>query len=415
MNSPVLKYDFNTASLGDDSSGNSTNLTNTGVTLFNDPERGNVASFDGNAFFTLPSPNVPAALLGNTSRSIAFWFKLTGTGSDFFNAGDSSTGNFLAGRLISSKADIIYAPPNLTLTSLTNYTLNTWHHFGFTYDGSIGKIYFDGIFQAQKTMTNNLTASDLLIGMVQATSNRVDGYLSEFQVFDVTLTDAEVSAFYPRPEFTHTPFSTYFQISWTYIPDSTFFRITRSLVGGDETTEFTTNTELEHVIFNLLPSTTYTLRAYSSTDNNTYTLEDSQDISTLPESPANTGIEIFNDGGVYDLTLLTDETASTIRNQIDGLLTTGSVVQMNVSQFSTNTFKVLTRGGISVVPDDEQILIPFEPTAGSSQSVTFQLTDTSSSVVTYDETQNTIVVNGITYSVGDRFVLDGKSVTVFDL
>ena len=53
MTTPILTYPFNTAEIGEDVSGNATDLTNVGVVFAADPVVGTVASFDGSSFLNL--------------------------------------------------------------------------------------------------------------------------------------------------------------------------------------------------------------------------------------------------------------------------------------------------------------------------------------------------------------------------
>lgn len=62
------------------------------------------------------------------------------------------------------------------------------------------------------------------------------------------------------------------------------------------------------------------------------------------------------------------------------------------------------------------VVLPFESSTGNGQEVTITLSDDATDVpILYDDTVNTITVNGIVYSPGESFILDGRKVTVLDV
>jgi len=69
---------------------------------------------------------------------------------------------------------------------------------------------------------------------------------------------------------------------------------------------------------------------------------------------------------------------------------------------------------ISIVTNDT-VLTPFVLGGSAGQSVNLELSDTTTTSVTYDETTGSITVNSVVYPPGSKFILDGKSVKVAEI
>ena len=75
-----------------------------------------------------------------------------------------------------------------------------WQHWTVTYDGYMERQYLDGQLIAEKNMMLLLRPQNFMqIGASFDGSNPFDGYLHSFQVYDRTLTAAEVKALYEQP------------------------------------------------------------------------------------------------------------------------------------------------------------------------------------------------------------------------
>ncbi len=75
----------------------------------------------------------------------------------------------------------------------------------------------------------------------------------------------------------------------------------------------------------------------------------------------------------------------------------------------------VNRGSTVAIDGAEALVAPFDENAGAGQEVTMTLSNNTTSVVSYDETTNSVTVESNSYSPGDSFILDGKKVVVFDL
>lgn len=65
------------------------------------------------------------------------------------------------------------------------------------------------------------------------------------------------------------------------------------------------------------------------------------------------------------------------------------------------------RGEQVNVSNSDAVLVPFEASEGAGQSVTMELSDTSTVSVAYDEVNNDISVDGTTYAVNDACICIG--------
>ena len=76
--------------------------------------------------------------------------------------------------------------------------------------------------------------------------------------------------------------------------------------------------------------------------------------------------------------------------------------------------KILDRGDTVEVKEVQAVLLPFEESAGSNQTINLQLSDGSTSSVLYNETDETITINSEVYGVGDYTVIDNQKVFVYE-
>lgn len=133
------------------------------------------------------------------------WFKPYSTGNGGYNcliAKDSYHGYQLktsSGRKAYTSLWINGARKDLL--GATTFSLNEWHHFAATYDGSVIKVYLDGKPDGSLAVTGKIDetrAYDLLIGAAYATttSYMADGVIDGAAIFNRALTDSEIKAAY---------------------------------------------------------------------------------------------------------------------------------------------------------------------------------------------------------------------------
>ena len=158
--------------------------------------RGKALQFDG-VSSQVQVPKAGFNPVGN-SISFSFWFKLNTVGDN---------GSFIYQNVkynVSMDAQgrvgfAIYTPVWASVNSgFTNRVLDTdWHHVVMTYDGSVMKIFLDGLFRTSLANTGNLqsSASDVYIGR-QGTITPFKGIIDEMLMYNRALTDAEVLQIY---------------------------------------------------------------------------------------------------------------------------------------------------------------------------------------------------------------------------
>ncbi len=135
--------------------------------------------------------------VGN-SISFSFWFRLNAVGDN---------GTFIYQNvkyIVSIDAQgrpgfALYTPVWSSLNSgYTNRVLDTdWHHVAMTYDGSMMKIYLDGLLRTYTANTGNLQSSnsDAYIGR-ETPTNPFKGTIDEMLVYNRALTDSEILQIY---------------------------------------------------------------------------------------------------------------------------------------------------------------------------------------------------------------------------
>jgi len=169
---------------------------------------GGYFSFDGISDFVNTGSSTTKAL----PMSVAMWIN---PGSSFSPRGviysnyDGSTTNGFYIRLETSgkfQIDCYYKPAGTYYRTLLNQTgsalpLNQWSHCVFTFDTSYVKSYLNGGPADAQVGTNSqgigFTSSfDTLLAYSTAISDYFSGKISQARVYDVTLTQAEITALY---------------------------------------------------------------------------------------------------------------------------------------------------------------------------------------------------------------------------
>ena len=183
-------FNENTGTAANDSAGGHNGLV--GNATWVSGIRGSALEFNG----VSSQVDVPGTGFNPTGSglSISFWFRLTAAGDKgtfiFQNLKYMATMDS-QGRIVFS----VYTPGMKSLNSGTgSRVLDTdWHHAALTYDGSVMKIFLDGLMRTYTSNTGNLQSStgDVYIGK-QQTSNPFKGVMDEILVYDRALTDPEV-------------------------------------------------------------------------------------------------------------------------------------------------------------------------------------------------------------------------------
>ncbi|MBI5133787.1 MAG: prepilin-type N-terminal cleavage/methylation domain-containing protein [Candidatus Taylorbacteria bacterium] len=183
-----------------DSSGFDRNATlGNGIAWSSDTPSGSgySVSFDGiNDYLQFNQP-----LVSGSPFTIAFWFKPERVNSSY-DILYSGTDNwdvqifFFAGSSrIATSIENVEIQGNFTLS---NSTINQWHHFVMTYDNVRRKVYVDGKLDTDSADTTALTINDSSIrfGQTLGGAYSLQGKLDDLQVFTKALVASEVEALY---------------------------------------------------------------------------------------------------------------------------------------------------------------------------------------------------------------------------
>ena len=207
--------------------------------------------------------------------------------------------------------------------------------------------------------------------------------------------------------------------SWSAIAGATSYNLSISEGNdGDNvlTLLYKTSNTSELFYQKLLPSSsTYTvyLKYDTSTETNVLSALRTITIPGASTDPVNFSKDFFvGKEGRFDLTKVKID----LGNVLNSLFETGDSLDMSIPGGKRVTTKFVKRG--ETVPISEQstsISIPFSKDAGSGQSISIALSDTSTVDVDYDEVSESLTVQGVSYVVGEYFVLDGKKVFLYDV
>ena len=125
----------------------------------------------------------------------------TNNAAQFFTIGNNATNQMVGFRLNSSMTSAyVYFYSADTLTATISTVLNTWNHFVVTYDGSTQRLYQNGVLVESNSGSGlNLPQDpELRIGHRPSAGSTeyLDGYLSNFKLYDVALTAEEAKRLY---------------------------------------------------------------------------------------------------------------------------------------------------------------------------------------------------------------------------
>lgn len=197
-----------TVDVGYDSTGASVNLTSivsditsvnemvffATVTTFHDATYGDVANFDGTAFFEYT--NTPTTGVGNNTRCYSLWVKPMGSSMALFSTGTygGSGGLFRVSLTASLRIQVDYngLPASATTSALVS---GTWSHVVISYDGTSVNCFINGTLSLTDSRALDTVQSALTIG---GGHTPFSGYMSDFRLYDNYLSVEDVTDLYQR-------------------------------------------------------------------------------------------------------------------------------------------------------------------------------------------------------------------------
>ena len=248
------------------------------------------------------------------------------------------------------------------------------------------------------------------------------GLFTMFNTFKFDLhydTAFNISALPAEPSFMAVSVSPVgIRATWSAIPDATTYKVGISTGADGEnpiTVHYTTSdTSALDYTHNLGSESTHTVYLMYDTLTETDLLSSSRTIS-IPAQSTNASDyskEFFRGkNGKFDMTKVRNVDLGPVMNS---LFESGDDVQVRLKRGKRfPKAKFVNQGDTVDVKEVEAVLLPFDETAGSSQSIGLRLSDGSTSSVLYDETADTIAIDSTVYSVGDYTVIDNMKVSVY--
>jgi len=195
----IARYPFNdSGNLLTETVGDYQITIETGSTLsIEDTSYGTVLQLDGTT--SLISSSVLTGVTGDNTRSFTFWA----------NVGTFEAPIFSYGTLVSPDAFVLYAGDSsgaITFSDFSSDTLSTiitpidvWRFYAITYDSGNMKIYIDGVLSDTIVTTTLTTGTDdsFRIG-TDGAGSYLEGYLSDFRIYDVEIAPDVVSYMYTQ-------------------------------------------------------------------------------------------------------------------------------------------------------------------------------------------------------------------------
>ncbi len=217
----------------------------------------------------------------------------------------------------------------------------------------------------------------------------------------------------PLPEFLlPTPSVSSIGATVAEVTGATGYRITVTDVASGTTRVVHDNVSTgDFVVRGLVPETSYILRLFANSGSG-YELVDTENVTTLSNSPSNYDKAIYASNGTFDLSGLDDSSFALLSEVINDVFSTGDTLEVKIGTLNSKV-SFVRRG--EATSTDDSILVPFDSASGSGQQITMQLSDASTVSVSYDESVNALDVGGATVQVGSSIVIDGKKLTVKDV
>lgn len=401
----ILRYEFTSlATLTEDSVGTYDLSLDNGVQQVTDVGSiGSTAYFDGSTQYSMNT--VPSVLTGNVSRSISVWVYNTASGVDrsIISTGNGTGVHLLRIRGATQNNVVSLQNASVGTFSVSSIPLNTWTHVCYTYTPSVINVYIDGVLET--TQTNRSWNMDSL--EMKFIGENFLGNMVDMRVFSGEVDAAAVALLYTEgpgvQTMTTDPFTHIVDIAWS-VPNSSLFSLTEN---GEYIITDTPNTSISR--FNLVPSTSYTYQLYV----------DSSVSPTLEVTSVTPAVDLTSTQNLLgrignDLTSLSNSAVVDIIPYVSSSLSHLDAVTSRVSGGTTvspfATTSTFIEESQSVDVQAGSYILPFVVNGGASQETTID-----STVISYDDVGDEIIVNAETRPLGSTFIIGGLKASVYEL
>lgn len=205
-------------------------------------------------------------------------------------------------------------------------------------------------------------------------------------------------------------------VTFVAVTGALSYKLTIQETGNVVSTVSAGFTDLSLSANDLSPETEYTLRLLSSSDNSVYTQQYEGTVTTLANIGSNyTASDFENEDGVYDISGSSSGTIFLLNTVLNEVFNTGDKLIVPLPNGPVRDSTFVNQGDSYPIEDESSLIIPFNPNAGSSQSVSMVLSDTTTLPVLYDEVNETVEIGGTIYSSGDTTIIDGRKMTVSNI
>lgn len=205
---------------------------------------------------------------------------------------------------------------------------------------------------------------------------------------------------------TVTPSVFFLDLEWEAVDGALSYKVEYVLDSTTENTEFVTeNTSTR--LYNLQADSAYTIALFSLSSGSDYEqVGDSGSFYTLENVVENIDAETLkNSEGIVDLTNFESDD---IDEHLDALFDTGDLIVRTIGSAEVTTTFVKNGGTVPLEPGAYSF--PFSTKNGGGQ-----MAGLGDLEILFDDVNDAVVFDGVSYTNGESFTIDGKIVTVYTL
>ncbi len=241
---PVYKFDFD-GNTNNSGSASVTTPFNTFATLNYVPNRDGIANKALNMQSTQFSAAVcPSLPVGNSPRTLNVWakFNATVTAHYIMGWGSNNNNNAFGVNQIGTSAQFYNWGTANDVNVVNNHNTTSWYMYTFVYDGTAAKHYINGVLMSSVVKNINTIApiqgNRLSIGRLSNDSSIVEGnyYIDDASIFNVALTDAQITSLYTNNSITSTTLPVISNVSSSLIHEGANISYSVNAGGGSTTT-----------------------------------------------------------------------------------------------------------------------------------------------------------------------------------